>query len=221
MSSGRRDLVATLTSAIIGAVALVACGLVVVLTDDDLGAATGALGGDPSSSGGGSALPGGDSSGSGSNPGSDSGSSTGGGLTTPAPEKCTKTECPALGPPTKPPDVFPFPPGARPVVYTDDFCADFKTPGTTVREVAGSLDEIRDYYLANLLDAGYGWGLGTLTANPRTTTASGREVPYGWDGTLTTSDGGYAGNLALEGKVGPRSACGPDTGFVYITMETA
>lgn len=214
----------TIASAALGLLALLASLAVIVLTDDDLEVSGGASpgGGVLGGTGDGPGAVGGPGAGGG--PSADDGGGAvearpdgAGAAPAPSPSECTGTECPPVGPPTGAAGPFPYPPGTTTPQWTDDFCPDNLLPGTTVRQVRGSLTAIRDWYLTHLLDAGYGWG-GTdgVRANP----FNADNEALGWTALLTTSDPNVAGDLSLEraddaGQV----VCGPARGVVFITVE--
>lgn len=213
----------TIASAVVALLALLVSLGVIVLTDDDVD-----LSGGASPGGGVLGGTGADDRGPGADTGADSGSDTGegavearpdgaGAAPAPVPSECTETACPTLGPPTGPPGAFPYPPGTTSPEWTDDFCAGNLTPGTTVRQVRGSLTGIRDWYITHLLDAGYGWGgADGVRANP----FNADNEALGWDALLTTSDPNVAGNLALEhADDAGQTVCGPGRGVVFITVE--
>lgn len=209
----------TIASAALGLLALLVSLAVIVLTDDDLDLSGGASpgGGVLGGAGGGDGGPGADG-GAGDGSGIVEGRPDGAGAApAPSPAECTPTECPAVGPPSGASGPFPYPPGATAPVWTDDFCPDNVAQGTTVRQVRGSLVEIRDWYLTHLLDAGYGWGsAGGVRANP----FNANNEALGWVALLTTSDPALAGNLALErADAAGQAVCGPANGVVFITVE--
>lgn len=203
-------------SAALGVLALLVSLAVIVLTDDDIdlpdGAGPSGLFGGSDGGDGGVSFSTGD--GSEGRPGTAKAAPA-----SPAPSECTETECPAVGPPTEPAGTFPYPPGTTDPVWTDDFCPDIWTSDTTtVRQVKSTIDDVRDWYLTHLLDAGYGWGSagGTLHANP----FNEKNEPLGWDGPLTTEDtSAMSGRLALERADGRQAGCGPAPGVVFITVE--
>jgi hypothetical protein len=217
-SRSRGGPLAAVLSATIGALALVACLMVVLLTDDDLD-----LGGTDST--GMPGLPGGGGSDSADDSADDSARAEAvpegaGGDAGPDLSECTETECPALDPPDGPATAFPFPPGSTLPRWTDDFCSETRSASADdIREVRMSLTEARDWYLTHLTDAGYGWGgAGTLRANPFTTDDAGNRVVLGWEGVLTTSDSSRSGRLSLEHEHGGQTTCGPAPGVVHITV---
>lgn len=208
----------TIVSAVLGVLALLVSLAVIVLTDDDLdlpggGSPSGLFGGsDGDGGGGGVSFSTGDGSNAEGRPGNAEAAPA------PSPSACTETECPAVGPPTEPAGTFPYPPGTTDPVWTDDFCPDIWTSETkTVRQVRGKLNEIRDWYLTHLLDAGYGWGsAGVLHANP----FNENDDVLGWDGPLTTNDdSALSGRLALERADGRQASCGPAKGVIFISVE--
>ncbi len=212
-------LLGSVVSAGFGVVALVACLAVAVLTDDDLDVDVNSTG-VPNPAGISPDGPKGldddrseDSSGSSADGGS--------GPEGADPSSCTETVCPGTGEPTTEAGTFPFPPGATQPEWTDDFCADTHAPvGTTVRQVRGSLDQVRDFYLRSLTASGYGWGPDEVRANPFREKDDGTRVVLGWDATLLVGDSDrFGGRLSLEHGYEGQTVCGPAVGVVHITVK--
>lgn len=221
-------LLGSVVSAGFGVVALVACVAVVVLTDDELDVTVDSTG--VTNPGGLSPqVPEGlddersddSSDGSAEVPDGSSDGGAGAGPEGADPAECTETVCPGTGEPTSDAGLFPFPPGSTAPRWTDDFCADIHAPvGTTVREVRGSLDEVRDFYLRSLPASGYGWGPDEVRANPFREREDGTRVVLGWDATLLVGDSDrVGGRLSLEHGYEGQTICGPPVGVVHITVK--
>ncbi|MDN5746104.1 MAG: hypothetical protein L0H31_13410 [Nocardioidaceae bacterium] len=213
---------ATIVSAVLGMLALLVSLAVIVLTDDDLDLAAGqtpaGLGGGPESGG------------------SDGGGSSGGvtksvpgatDATGPSgPAACTPAECPGTAQPSGTVRPFPFPPGAREPVFTDDlfdteYCRNQLGADQELRTVSMTPDEVRDWYLANITSYGYGWGAGSsVSANPWRVLENDTKVPLGWSGSLTRADRPSSfGRLGLETGYGAPAACGPSSKQTFITVS--
>lgn len=205
-------LLASIVSAGLGFVALLTCVAVLVLTDDDLDVGPTGMPGSPvgeAPSGSGSA-----DSGAGARPDAAPGAP-------PDLSSCTDTVCPGTGVPTTAAGDFPYPPGTTAPEWTQDWCSDIYEPeGTTIRQVRGTLDEVRNFYLTRLATSGYGWGPDQVRANPFTTGDDGSQVVLGWDAALVTSSSASAGGrLSIERSHEQQTSCGPPLGAVFIKVR--
>lgn len=182
----------TIACAVIGAVALVTCLLVLVLTDDDAGSAAGLGPHAPAQYGGGS-----------------DGSAGNGSKSAPG---ASCKGCAA--PPTKAPGPFPYPPGTHRVHdWTDSFCTDDLEDGEIVRAAPMSFAAAKRWYVAHLPASGYTWD-----TSVGTTTYHGK--PIGAGGPLSTSSDSDLW-LEVEAGPAPglRGICGPAYGEVYIHVR--
>lgn len=213
-------LLGSIVSAGFGLIALIACVGVVVLTDDDLGVDVVSTE-VPDLGGLSPQVPEGlDDDSSEDSPNGSAESGAGAAPEGADPTECTETECPGTGEPTSDAGIFPYPPGATEPDWTDDYCADIYAPvGTTVRQVRGSLDEVRDFYLRSLTANGYGWGPDQVRANPFREKDDGTRVVLGWDATLLVGSEDFGGRLSLEHGHEAQTVCGPPVGVVYITVK--
>lgn len=136
------------------------------------------------------------------------------------PSRCSTTECPASKAPTGARGEFPYPAGTAKVRWNSTVCRD---EGDT-RSVRMSLEKVRDFYLTELPEHGYGWGrlYGRVTANQFSGPEGGPVTLTGWGAPITdasTEGASSSEMLQLTTGSGQAALCGPAQGEVHIKVD--